>query len=192
MTYKATILIVAASVTVLAACSTYKPMPRAGTQGYRDTLVVVIQICMPTIYVNDHLWVSEVYRYGTYGEMRAYGGSAVGVKKVGLSSAGQPIFEKFFQKRQMDLLNIMVNVDQTKYVYDLKQVELSTEEWTKWGQPLSQNFRSDMVGYQLANHRELKIREPNEQAPRIRYRLVRMSDWKAPRSSDNLDGCDLY
>lgn len=190
MIYKATLLIVAASVLSLGGCSLYKPMPEPGTQEYRDTLAVVMQVCMPRTYTSVHLWVSEVKRYGSYGEMRSYGGGAVGVRKVGMTPTGHPIFEKFFRKRQIDLIDIMVNVNETQYVYNPEQKKLSIEEWTTWDPPVSQNPRRDMVGYQLANHRDLKIRQPDVQAPKIRYRLVRMSDWAAPRSNDTLLDCE--
>lgn len=190
MTFK-TALLCAATVMSLVGCASYKPMPKRGTQEYRETLAVVVQVCMPTTYGSEHLWISRAKRYGTYGEMRSYVSGAVGVEKVGSSSLGQPIFEKFTRTRPDDLIAVIVNVDKTKYVYDLEDKKLSAEDWTIWYPPLSQNFARDMVEYRIANNMDLRVRQPDEQAPKVRYRLVRMKDWKAARLNDNLSGCDL-
>lgn len=170
-------------------CSSYHPGPEMGTQEYRDSLRVLVQVCVPTGFKGDFLSISQVDRYGSRGEMRSVGTGAR--PRVGTSTSGQPVFETFTHQRQLDLIAILVNLDDMAYTYDIGSAKAALDAWTGWLAPLSENPRSEMVSHRLANHRDFKATPPSKDAPKARFRLVRTSDWwnKVPRRNDERPSC---
>ena len=96
----------------IAGCSSYTPAPEPGTQEYRDSMVVIAQVCIPTPYTPKYLSGWQVDRYGPHGERRS-AGSLIQAKR--LSSANkQTIFEIFTHNRQIDLVALVIRADEVE------------------------------------------------------------------------------
>lgn len=174
---------------LIGGCSSYQPDVPQGTEAYRQSVRVLVQICMPTGFTRDYLSMSQVDRYGDRGEMRSVGSGAE--RKVGTSASGQPVFEKFTHHRHVDLVALIVNVDNTAYTYDIAKATPRLEGWTSWEAPWSQNNRDEMVWHKLAHKRDFKVTVPDNESPKARYRLVRTTDWwnKVLRQNDDRPAC---
>ncbi len=171
------------------ASNSYEPDASHGTEAHRQSLRVLVQICMPTGFASDYLSMFQVDRYGDRGEMRSVGGSTE--KRIGFSASGQAVFEKFTHERHVDLVAIIVNVGNTAYTFDIAKAKPTLEGWTGWMTPWSQNDRNEMVWLNLAHARDFTVTPPDKEAPKARYRLVRTADWwnKVPRHNDERPGC---
>jgi hypothetical protein len=174
---------------LISGCSSFQPDVPQGTEAYRQSTRVLVQICMPTEFPQDYLSIQQVDRFGSRGEQHSARGSAE--KSIGLSASGEPVFELFTHDRPVDLVAVMVDVDNTTYTYDIATVKPTLEGWTSWEAPESQNNSNDMVWYRLANGRAFKKTVPDRAAPKARYRLIRTVDWwsKVGRQNDDRPAC---
>jgi len=167
---------------------TYTPNPKPGTQEYRDSLRVLLQVCVPTPFTSKYLGGWIIHRYGEHGELR----SALSIRgeKLTYSSTGQPIFEIFTHERQIDLVALTVKVEGVEYVFGPGDQKLPTDAWTIWLPPVTKDARG-MAWYSLANQHAVPVAPPEPTAPKVRFRLVRTSDWwrKVPLSNNESPGC---
>jgi|WetSurMetagenome_2_1015567.scaffolds.fasta_scaffold259809_1 hypothetical protein len=171
-------------------CSTYKPSDALTAQEYSESLRVLTQICMSSspYAIKQGISIETVVRYGNHGELRSVGARTAGLVDFSIEYS---VFEQFSYERQIDLIAIMVNDGPTEYVFDISGKKLTTEKWTAWELPLSQNNRKEEVSYKLANQRNFTVHQPDGRAPKARFRLVRTSDWlsRVPRTNDDRPGC---
>lgn len=173
----------------LCGCSTYQPAPPLGSQEWRDSFAVLVQVCLVDSSATDRFAIFEVDRYGPRGEMRSEGPMSM---KVMETIPPNRVVEGFSHRRQIDLVSILVYVGQTTYVFDVTNKNLTSEEWSPWEQPLSMNDPNEHVWHKLAHQQSIPIHQPSDSAPRARYRLVRTSDWwdRRPRQNDDRPSCN--
>lgn len=195
------------TVIALSACSNQPPYEREQkltSKERRERLEVLIQVCFPEPIKGDSFQLHQVNRYGDTGEMRSVGGLMC--EPIGKTVLGQSVCEEFTSKRPMDLVAILY-VERSRVqrwrelVFDTLNKVFMVEKWTPWEQAQTQDSPTEDVGFKLANQREYKVRAPDPQMPKIRYRLVKHEDWdsssrykkpefpKPPQFKEEIPGC---
>lgn len=168
-------------------CSSYQPDLEMGTDAWRQSMRVLVQVCVRNDPNRAFLLISQVNRFGDNGELRFVGSSSG--KLIGTSPSAQPVFELFTYQRHIDLVAILVRDGKIEYIYDAAKAKPIRDHWTDWQSPWSQNHEQEMVSHKLAREEDFKVSRANVDAPRVRYRLVRTRDWAVPRANDDRPNC---
>lgn len=96
---------------------------------------------------------------------------------IAFTTAGQPVFERMLD-RKIDVKAIVVRLDD-HLIFSIDDRKLS-DEWSTWDVPYSQNSVDDMSWYKLVYGQKIVRHSPVSDAPKARYRLTKVSEYKYP------------
>ena len=166
----------------MAGCASYIPEAAPGTPERRAQLELVVQVCLPVTSTATLPSASSVVRYGTHGELRSSG--TWNLERIASTQSGQPVFEPNSSVRQADFMGLVVLSDY-RYVFTVADNAL-TASWTDWKLPSSRHSVEDSVANRLARDEPIRGVTPDASSPRVRYRVVPLVEYFAPRQRSRL------
>ncbi|MBU1447861.1 MAG: hypothetical protein KKF58_06080 [Gammaproteobacteria bacterium] len=160
---------------LLSGCvSSYVQEPPSWDPKARESIHVIAQVCLPSTTYQKYLSVSRVRTYGPGGNMRSILG---GFEQHSWSTTtGQSVFE-FAVTRPIDFLALIISIDEDDFTFTPPQ-NVPSVGWSEWVKPESKNPRSAQMDFIILGGHSYAHIPPGPNAPKARYRLVRIWDYK--------------
>ena len=158
----------------------YVEEPPVGDPQHGHSIYVVTQVCLPSPPNRAIIGFYTVQSYGPGGRLRSAGGG--GLSRTWVTTAGQPVFEEY-TTRPIDLKAVIIGIEKSDFVF-LPPQKMPDSGWSAGMCPDSQNVRdveaSKTVSYRMVYGKDFEHIPPEVNAPKIRYRVVRLSDYLYP------------